>query len=208
MPRHRIRAHYEQLPAFKRGRVIGLKEACCANRRITHPTGQSDAVIRRCWQERVGSGRLQLPKDEPKLHSHQPPRHLPLTTAHYRAGLQWCLARSGRNHADWVRIALSNESRFQLYPAFTIARHPGPPLGVRLCQTLSWPARLSDLSLIEHVWDRMGRRLYILGNVDDLAGQLEQIWQEMLQETMRKRYHSMLRRLVICIQARGGSTTY
>ncbi|GFY05244.1 hypothetical protein TNCV_2206901 [Trichonephila clavipes] len=37
------------------------------------------------------------------------------------------------------------------------------------CQTLPWPARSPDLSSIKHVWDVMGRRLPLQGNVDDLA---------------------------------------
>ncbi|GFX82929.1 HTH_Tnp_Tc3_2 domain-containing protein [Trichonephila clavipes] len=48
--------------------------------------------------------------------SYQPLRHLPLTPAHCRATLHWCLARSGWNHDDWGRIVLRDESRFQLYP--------------------------------------------------------------------------------------------
>ncbi|GFW82337.1 transposable element Tcb1 transposase [Trichonephila clavipes] len=45
-----------------------------------------------------------------------------------------------------------------------------------VCQTPPWPARLSDLSPIEHVWNMIGRQLHLPGNVDDLARQLEQIW--------------------------------
>ncbi|GFS65978.1 uncharacterized protein TNCV_2510131 [Trichonephila clavipes] len=104
MTRHRIRAHYEQLSEFERGRIIGLKEA------------------------------------ERNLRSYRPLRNLPLTPAHCRARLQWCLASSGWNHADWERIVFSDESHFQLCPdvhrrrvwrrpgqrsdpAFTIAGH-------------------------------------------------------------------------------------
>ncbi|GFS57147.1 transposable element Tcb1 transposase [Trichonephila clavipes] len=65
-----------------------------------------------------------------------------------------------------------------------------------------------DLSPIEHVWNMMGRRLHLPGNVDDLVGQLEQIWQEIPQETIRGVYHSMPRRVAACIQARGRSTPY
>ncbi|GFS56514.1 transposable element Tcb1 transposase [Trichonephila clavipes] len=79
---------------------------------------------------------------------------------------------------------------------------------VVLYQTLPWPARLPDPSLIEHVWDILGRRLHLPGNVDDLARQLEQIWQEIPQETIRVPYHSMPRRVAACILARGGSTPY
>ncbi|GFY09196.1 hypothetical protein TNCV_4663861 [Trichonephila clavipes] len=39
----RIRAHYEQLSEFVRGRIIGLKEAGWANWRIAHHMGRRDA---------------------------------------------------------------------------------------------------------------------------------------------------------------------
>ncbi|GFT78142.1 uncharacterized protein TNCV_837511 [Trichonephila clavipes] len=75
--------------------------------------------------------------------------YLPLTSAHRRARLLLCFARSGWNHADCRRIAFSDEFRFQLYPddhgrrvwrhpgqradsAFTIARHTCPQPGVML----------------------------------------------------------------------------
>ncbi|GFT13100.1 hypothetical protein TNCV_431931 [Trichonephila clavipes] len=48
MPRRRIRAHYEKMSEFKRGRIIGLKGTELANRRITRHMGRSDAAIRRC----------------------------------------------------------------------------------------------------------------------------------------------------------------
>ncbi|GFW39548.1 uncharacterized protein TNCV_3908571 [Trichonephila clavipes] len=50
---------YEQLSEFERGRIIGMKEAGSANRRITRQMGGSDGAIRRCWQERMDSGRFQ-----------------------------------------------------------------------------------------------------------------------------------------------------
>ncbi|GFV91332.1 uncharacterized protein TNCV_898491 [Trichonephila clavipes] len=56
---------------------------------------------------------------------------------------------------------------------------------------------------MEHVRDMLGRRLHLLGNVDDLAQQLEKIWQEIPQETFRVLYHSMSRRAAACIQDRG-----
>ncbi|GFV59867.1 HTH_Tnp_Tc3_2 domain-containing protein [Trichonephila clavipes] len=59
MPRRRIRAHYEQLSEFERGRMVRLKEAGWANRRIFRHIGRSDVSIRRCWQEWVDNGRFQ-----------------------------------------------------------------------------------------------------------------------------------------------------
>ncbi|GFX03504.1 transposable element Tc1 transposase [Trichonephila clavipes] len=78
-------------------------------------------------------------------------------------------------------------------PAFTIARPTGPqpkftypgliflqdnakPHTTRVAmncltayQTLLWPVRSPDPSPIEHVWDMMGRRLHLPGNVDYLS---------------------------------------
>ncbi|GFV40958.1 transposable element Tcb1 transposase [Trichonephila clavipes] len=44
----------------------------------------------------------------------------------------------------------------------------------------------------------MGRRLYLPGNTEDLAQQLEQIWQEIPQE--KTRVHSIQRLVAACIQ--------
>ncbi|UYV80897.1 hypothetical protein LAZ67_19002125 [Cordylochernes scorpioides] len=57
------------------------------------------------------------------------------------------------------------------------------------------PARSPDLSPIEHIWDVMGRRLQPSRNVDYLARQLETIWQEIPQHTIRNLYQSMTRRV-------------
>ncbi|UYV82315.1 hypothetical protein LAZ67_21001686, partial [Cordylochernes scorpioides] len=69
------------------------------------------------------------------------------------------------------------------------------------CRTLPWPARSPDLSPIEHIWDVMGRRLQPSRNVNYLARQLETIWQEIPQHTIRNLYQSMTRRVAACIQA-------
>ncbi|GFV44856.1 uncharacterized protein TNCV_1340641 [Trichonephila clavipes] len=53
---------------------------------------------------------------EQKLCSYPPLYHLPLSPAHCRARLQWCLARPGWNLADWGRIVFSDESPFHLCP--------------------------------------------------------------------------------------------
>ncbi|UYV79773.1 K02A2.6-like [Cordylochernes scorpioides] len=76
------------------------------------------------------------------------------------------------------------------------------------CRTLPWPARSLDLSPIEHIWDVMGRRLQPSRNVDYLARQLETIWQEIPQHTIRNLYQSMTRWGAACIQVSGGPTTY
>ncbi|GFU33430.1 hypothetical protein TNCV_4362471 [Trichonephila clavipes] len=45
MSHRRIRPHYEQTSDFERGRMIGLKEAGWANRRIARHMGRNNAVI-------------------------------------------------------------------------------------------------------------------------------------------------------------------
>ncbi|GFX49556.1 hypothetical protein TNCV_4901981 [Trichonephila clavipes] len=60
----------------------------------------------------------------------------------------------------------------------------------------------------QHIWDMMGRQLDLSGNVDDLARQLEQRWQEITQKTIAVLYYSLSSRVAVCIQARGGSTPY
>ncbi|GFS60024.1 transposable element Tc1 transposase [Trichonephila clavipes] len=63
------------------------------------------------------------------------------------------------------------------------------------CQTLPWPARLPAFSPIEQVWDMMGKRIHLPGNVDNIAQELEHIWQEIPQETLKLLYQSMPRRV-------------
>ncbi|GFU83606.1 uncharacterized protein TNCV_1886411 [Trichonephila clavipes] len=93
-----------------------------------------------------------------------------------------------------------DESRFQLCPddhrrrvwrrprqradaAFAIAYHTGPQPEV-MVWCLSHTSLASQISLL---WNMIGRRLPLPGNVDDLAQRLEQIWQEIPQETIRGR---------------------
>ncbi|PRD25018.1 UNVERIFIED_CONTAM: hypothetical protein NCL1_42122 [Trichonephila clavipes] len=54
---------------------------------------------------------------------------------------------------------------------------------------------------MKHVRDMKGRRLSLPGNVDDVAQQLEQIWQEIPQVTIRELYHSIPCRVAGYIQA-------
>ncbi|GFX91079.1 transposable element Tc1 transposase [Trichonephila clavipes] len=158
--------------------------------------------MRRVTRTRVSPMTIHRHLKERSLSSYRPLRHLLLTLAYSQARLQWILARSYWNHADWRCIVFSDESRFQLCPdehrrrvwrrprqcadsAFTIAHHTGSqpvvmqdkarPHTARVamncltaCQTLPRPARSPDLSPIKRVLDMMGRRLHLLGNIDDL----------------------------------------
>ena len=255
---------------------------------VTVPSS-SLSTIRRVTQTPVSTMTIDRRLRERGLRSRRPLRHLPLTPAHCRARLQWCMARSTWNDADWGRIVFSDESRFVMYPddqrrrvwrhpgqrtvpAFTVARPTGPQHGIMVwgaisfdsrtplvvirrtlnaqryrddilrpvvlpfllqypglvyqqdnarphtarvamnClqdfPTLPWPARSPDLSPIEHVRHMIGRRLHPPRNVDHLVQQLQRIWQEISQDSIRDLYCSMPRRVAACIHARGGSTPY
>ncbi|GFS88102.1 transposable element Tc1 transposase [Trichonephila clavipes] len=159
---------------------------------------------------------------ERNLRSYQLLRNLPLTSARCRARLQWCLARSGWNHADWGRIVFSDESHFQLCPgnhrrrvwrrlgqradpSFTIACHTSPQLGVMVWGAISFDSR----TLLGTIRGTLtAQRLSVPGNVDHLARKLEKIWQETPRETIRVPYDSVPRSVAACIQARGEATPY
>ncbi|GFW51052.1 transposable element Tc1 transposase [Trichonephila clavipes] len=95
---------------------------------------------------------------ERNLRLYRPLSHLSLTPAHYRARLQWFSARLGWKQADWGRIVLNDEFRFQLCPddhrrhvwrhpgqradlAFTIAHHTGPQSGIMVWGAISFDSR-------------------------------------------------------------------
>ncbi|GFX51367.1 HTH_Tnp_Tc3_2 domain-containing protein [Trichonephila clavipes] len=149
---------------------------------------------------------------ERNLRSYRPLHHLLQTHVHCRARLQWCLARSGWNHAEWGLTVFSDDSRFQLRPddpgkrvwrrpwqhndpAFTIACHTCLQQVVMVLKHfLGQP----DPSSIEYIWDMMVRRLHLPENADDLARQLGKMWQEITQETIKLFYPSMPRRVATC----------
>ena len=53
------------------------------------------------------------------------------------------------------------------------------------CRKLPWPTRLPDLSPVEHVWSIMGRPLQPPRDADDLTHQLDRIWHNISQESIR-----------------------
>ncbi|GFU39171.1 transposable element Tcb1 transposase [Trichonephila clavipes] len=71
-----------------------------------------------------------------------------------------------------------------------------------------WPTRFPDLSPIEHIWDRLGRRVGHPTSFDELEARLQQIWNEMSQDIVQNLYTSMPDHISSCICAREGSTGY
>ncbi|GFX08627.1 uncharacterized protein TNCV_4171261 [Trichonephila clavipes] len=46
---------------------------------------------------------------------------------------------------------------------------------------LPWPARSPDLSLIDHVWDALGRQLQPSQDTGELTAQMQRLWQDLPQ---------------------------
>ncbi|GFS84094.1 transposable element Tc1 transposase [Trichonephila clavipes] len=186
MPRWRIRAHYPQLSQFGRGRIIGLKEAAFSDE--FHFQLCPDNQRRRVW-------RCPGQRADPAF-----------PIACFTGPQPGVKARGAISLLVLDPFDLSwpyvSEDKARIYVACVALNR------LTACQTLPWPVRLPDLSLIEHVWDMMRRQLHLSRNVDDLARQLEQNLQEIPQETIRVLYHSMPCSVEAGIQARGGSTPY
>ncbi|GFW87290.1 transposable element Tcb1 transposase [Trichonephila clavipes] len=74
--------------------------------------------------------------------------------------------------------------------------------------TLLWSAQSPDLSLIEHIWDHLGRRVGHPTNLNKLEARLQQIGNELSQNVIQNLYVSIPDRIASCIRARRGSTEY
>ncbi|GFT67762.1 HTH_Tnp_Tc3_2 domain-containing protein [Trichonephila clavipes] len=69
--------------------------------RSSHTWSDSSlSTIRRATRTRVFTMTIRRRLIDRHLLSYRSLRHLPLTSVHFRARLQWCLGRSGWNHAD------------------------------------------------------------------------------------------------------------
>ena len=76
---------------------------------------------------------------------------------------------------------------------------------------LPWPAVSPDMNPIERIWDYLGRKVRTRGNIQnlrDLETALIQEWNNIPNVVIRRYVRSMRRRLVACINSRGGHTRY
>ncbi|UYV70855.1 hypothetical protein LAZ67_8000866 [Cordylochernes scorpioides] len=208
MPRRKIRAHYEHMSEFE----TGLKEAGWFNRLIARNLCRSDAAIRRCCQKWVNNGSMQRQDGRGR------PRET--TEREDRAIVRMAVAAPESTLSTIQRVTGTQVSKMtinrRLRERNLRARRPLrclPLTPVRRQVRLQWCRERStwncadwgpvspDLSPIEHIWDVMGRRLQPSRNVDYLARQLETIWQEIPQHTIRNLYQSIIRRVAACIHA-------
>ncbi|VDI11317.1 Hypothetical predicted protein [Mytilus galloprovincialis] len=79
-------------------------------------------------------------------------------------------------------------------------------------RVLPWPAMSPDLSLIEHLWDELGRRIRNSQNTPETLAQLRTAlfgeWNNIPQDFIRRLIDSMRRRCQAVINARGGHTRH
>ena len=77
---------------------------------------------------------------------------------------------------------------------------------------LGWSVRSPDFNPIEHLWDVVGRRVRIhnppAATVDHLFQLLEQEWQAIPKDILRRLVHSVRRRCDVCLNANGGHTRF
>ncbi|GFT82678.1 transposable element Tcb1 transposase [Trichonephila clavipes] len=77
---------------------------------------------------------------------------------------------------------------------------------LRTVITLPWPARIPDLSPIEHIWDPLGRLVGNLTSLNELEARLQQTWDEMSQDILQNLFASTPDYNACFIRARGDST--
>ncbi|GFU38380.1 transposable element Tc1 transposase [Trichonephila clavipes] len=79
---------------------------------------------------------------------------------------------------------------------------------LRHFQTLPWPARLTDLSPVQHVWDQLKRQMPSCHSVNDLELAVQDLLSHLPQDSIRCLMNSMPHRVAACIAAGGGPTRY
>ncbi|GFT51265.1 transposable element Tcb2 transposase [Trichonephila clavipes] len=150
---------------------------------------------------------------EGNLKSKRPFRALPLTPEHGQLHLQWYQARSMWNVTDWQKVVFSDESRFVLGTddmCVRVWRRPdnARPHEARVAQnflrhfqSLPWPARIQDLSPVEHVWDQLKPQMPSCHSVHDLELTVKDWCALLPQNNIRCLINSMPDRGVACIAA-------
>ncbi|GFX91989.1 hypothetical protein TNCV_5004531 [Trichonephila clavipes] len=125
------------------------------------------------------------------------------------------------NVTDWQKVVLSDEFRFVLgtddnhvrlwrCPGAIFQQDNARPHTARVAQdflrhfpTLPWPARSSDLSPVEHVWDRLKRQMPSCHSVHDLELAVQDLWAHLPQDNIRCLINSLPHSVVACIVAGG-----
>lgn len=76
----------------------------------------------------------------------------------------------------------------------------------------TWPAKSSDMNIIENVWSILAREVYKEGrqysNRDELKKSIVAAWKNIDHSKIRKLYHSLPRRMIALYDAKGKHTKY
>lgn len=79
-------------------------------------------------------------------------------------------------------------------------------------ETMMWPALSPDLNCIENLWDELKRRVRARdtapSSIVELKTALEEEWNTIPQDFIKKLIKSMKNRMQAVIKARGGNTKY
>ena len=77
---------------------------------------------------------------------------------------------------------------------------------------LEWPARSSNLNIIENIWADLSRCVYANGKqykyVKELRDSIIKNWSLLKQKRIKKLYKSIPKRLLDVVQQKGGLTKY
>jgi len=77
---------------------------------------------------------------------------------------------------------------------------------------LPWPAQSADLNLIEHIWNylkvRIGLRERRPTSIHNLWQVVLEEWEEIPLDYIESLYKSMLSRVRVVLEAKGGHTRY
>ena len=77
---------------------------------------------------------------------------------------------------------------------------------------MEWPELSPDLNPIENLWDQLSRRVEahnsVPQNLNDLRAALQEEWDAVPQQTIRRLVNSMRRRSQAVTDAQGHTTSY
>ncbi|GFV03693.1 uncharacterized protein TNCV_1876411 [Trichonephila clavipes] len=125
MPPRRIRAHYEQLLEFERGRIIGMKNAGSANQRIARQIGRRMRPL----EDTSKNGQTMADFSVMMVAVDLGTRQIGNDASHSQLYPE--------NHRRRVWRHLGQRA----YSAFTIARDTGPQQGVIVWRAISFDSR-------------------------------------------------------------------
>ncbi|GFV61111.1 uncharacterized protein TNCV_1972861 [Trichonephila clavipes] len=223
MPGKHARRYFSQLREFERGLIIGMKTEDWSTRLVA---GQVECAVRNSWEQWTREDTLQKQILNPSVLSVHSLKHQNIGNCVYSGvkpdqcgmshiGKRMCLVMNpdlfwGQMitvyglEAAWTFPKWSPRGNFPDNARPHTARVAQDFL--RHFQTLPCPTRSSNLSPVEHVWDKLKRQMPSCYSVHDLELVVQDLWAHMSQDNIRCLINSMPDRVAACIAAGGGPT--